>query len=382
MSEILLGTNPSNPEVVGSYKYEATAEEKAKQLPEPRGYRILCADTKFTNNADGYGGYEDHVPAIKAAVEYVRKIAGVTKVVLVGHSMGAPMMAFYQNVAQNGPAACQRPERLQPCPSAGLANLPAADGLILLDPHLGDAVATLTYVDPAIGDEGAPAARDKQLDMFDPSNGFDPSKNAASYSPAFRAAYLAAQAQRNTRLIVAAVRRLALIEMRDLSVYADDMPFIVAGANAARRRVDDALEGRVVVALRGQAHVGERVLDLLPVVEAGTAHDPVRDVGLPQRLLHRARLRVGPVEDRGVAQRPALPHDARDLAHDVARLAALVGALHHANLLTRAEIDEGHGHTVHLAETLTRRGLLDELHDAARSALVETVERIVAEATG
>jgi co-chaperonin GroES (HSP10) len=43
MSEILLGTNPSNPEVVGSYKFDATAEEKARQLPIPSGYRILCA---------------------------------------------------------------------------------------------------------------------------------------------------------------------------------------------------------------------------------------------------------------------------------------------------------------------------------------------------
>lgn len=51
-------------------------------------------------------------------------------------------------------------------------------------------------------------------------------------------------------------------------------------------------------------------------------------------------------------------------------------------LLTRAEIDEGHGHTVHLAEALARRGLLDELHDAARAALVEAVERIVAAGTG
>lgn len=51
-------------------------------------------------------------------------------------------------------------------------------------------------------------------------------------------------------------------------------------------------------------------------------------------------------------------------------------------LLTRSEIEEGHGHTVHLAEALTRRGLLDELHDAARSALVETLERIVAAETG
>ncbi|WP_193104522.1 hypothetical protein [Brachybacterium sp. FME24] len=51
-------------------------------------------------------------------------------------------------------------------------------------------------------------------------------------------------------------------------------------------------------------------------------------------------------------------------------------------LLTRSEIDEGHGHTIHLAEALTRRGLLDELHDVARGALVEAVERIVSAETG
>jgi co-chaperonin GroES (HSP10) len=43
MSEILIGTNPDNPEVVGSYSYTATNEEKARQLPFPQGYRILCA---------------------------------------------------------------------------------------------------------------------------------------------------------------------------------------------------------------------------------------------------------------------------------------------------------------------------------------------------
>lgn len=42
-SEILLGTNPSNPQVVGSYNYEASSQEKGKQLPKPSGYRILCA---------------------------------------------------------------------------------------------------------------------------------------------------------------------------------------------------------------------------------------------------------------------------------------------------------------------------------------------------
>lgn len=43
MSEILLATNPDNPKVVGAVDMAATAEEKAKQLPEPSGYRILCA---------------------------------------------------------------------------------------------------------------------------------------------------------------------------------------------------------------------------------------------------------------------------------------------------------------------------------------------------
>jgi hypothetical protein len=43
MTEILIGSNPNNPQIVGSYKTEATSEEKATQLPEPSGYHILCA---------------------------------------------------------------------------------------------------------------------------------------------------------------------------------------------------------------------------------------------------------------------------------------------------------------------------------------------------
>jgi len=43
MSEILIGTNPDNPQVVGTFTLGASAEDKAKQLPRPSGYRILCA---------------------------------------------------------------------------------------------------------------------------------------------------------------------------------------------------------------------------------------------------------------------------------------------------------------------------------------------------
>jgi co-chaperonin GroES (HSP10) len=43
MSEILIGTNPDKPQIVGAVNFEATDAEKAKQLPKPSGYRILCA---------------------------------------------------------------------------------------------------------------------------------------------------------------------------------------------------------------------------------------------------------------------------------------------------------------------------------------------------
>jgi hypothetical protein len=43
MSEILIGSNPNNPQVVGMYRPNATAEEKASQLPSPSGWHILCA---------------------------------------------------------------------------------------------------------------------------------------------------------------------------------------------------------------------------------------------------------------------------------------------------------------------------------------------------
>ena len=41
MSELLIGSNPDD--VTKATTLPQTAEEKAKQLPEPSGYRILCA---------------------------------------------------------------------------------------------------------------------------------------------------------------------------------------------------------------------------------------------------------------------------------------------------------------------------------------------------
>jgi co-chaperonin GroES (HSP10) len=50
MSELLIGSNPDNPE--DSTVLPETAEQKAKQLPDPSGYRILCALPEIENRYD------------------------------------------------------------------------------------------------------------------------------------------------------------------------------------------------------------------------------------------------------------------------------------------------------------------------------------------
>ena len=78
MSEILLATNASNPEVVGSYKFEATAEEKARQLPQPKGYRILCAIPEVEKE------FESGLVKADQTINYEERLATVLFVVDMG----------------------------------------------------------------------------------------------------------------------------------------------------------------------------------------------------------------------------------------------------------------------------------------------------------
>src|SRR5262245_43782048 len=86
-----------------------------------RGYRVL-----LLNNYNERVGYESYVPDISRAIKYLRSLQGVDKVLLLGHSAGGPLVAFYQNVAENGPRVCQGPEKIYPC-RGELDNLPKAD---------------------------------------------------------------------------------------------------------------------------------------------------------------------------------------------------------------------------------------------------------------
>ena len=78
MSEILIGTNPDNPEIVGAVNFEATAEEKAKQLPRPSGYHILCAIPEVEKE------YDSGIVKAETTIHYEELLTTVLWVIELG----------------------------------------------------------------------------------------------------------------------------------------------------------------------------------------------------------------------------------------------------------------------------------------------------------
>ena len=107
MSEILLATNASNPEVIGSYKFDATAEEKARQLPQPKGYRILCAIPEVDKE------YESGLVKAEQTIDFEEKLATVLFVVELGPDCYADKERF-----PTGPW-CQKGDFVIVRPNAG-----------------------------------------------------------------------------------------------------------------------------------------------------------------------------------------------------------------------------------------------------------------------
>jgi pimeloyl-ACP methyl ester carboxylesterase len=181
--------------------------------------------------------YYEFLQPIAAAIKALHAIPGVDKVVLVGHSSGGAELSSYQDVAENGPSACQGADRVYKCQAKGLDNLPKADGMMLLDANTGAPDKTMA-LNPAV-DEFHPRQVDPALDMYDPKNGYDPATHSATYSQEFLNKFFAAQGAKANRVIDEALDRLAKIEKSD-GEYKDDEPFVVAGAgvNASGARLE------------------------------------------------------------------------------------------------------------------------------------------------
>jgi hypothetical protein len=204
-----------------------------RELPA-RGFVVLGMNPRCDNNEAACAPWENNALDVRQGVNYLRSQPGITKVVLLGHSGGGPTMTFYQAVAEKGVPFCQQSGKLIKC-SNSLAGLPGADGVILMDAHPGNGINAVRSLsanvtnDPAVLNQNRQPSTNRQLDPFDPRNGYQ-AAGGTRYSESFKSQYFAAQSQRMNYLISEASARLQEIEANG----SGDAPFIVPLADNAR----------------------------------------------------------------------------------------------------------------------------------------------------
>ena len=201
-----------------------------------RGFTALCTNAPFPSTAVVV--WDTVALDIGYGVSYLRSLPGIQHVVLVGHSGGGADMAWYQNVAENGLAACQSPGVLNPC-SSKLAKLPPADGVVLLDSIPGLAFSNMQAWDASVDKaDGLTSQQNPSLYLFNPKNGYNTDPNQSStYSSKFIDRYTHAQAEREADLVDAAQDIQQQIA-NGQGEFSDDAPFPV-GHDAARISTQD-----------------------------------------------------------------------------------------------------------------------------------------------
>jgi pimeloyl-ACP methyl ester carboxylesterase len=185
------------------------------------GYKVMAVNYYGPETS-----YYELLAPISLGIKALRAIPGVEKVVLAGHSTGGSEVTFYQDTAENGPAACQRPERIHKCTSKEAEGLAKADAVMLLDGNSGSP-ESINGLNPAV-DSHNPQGYTEAYDLFSPKNGYNPATGEGKYSDAFLKTFFSRIVEKNNKLNAEAQARLALIE-NGQGQYKRDEPFPWAG---------------------------------------------------------------------------------------------------------------------------------------------------------
>jgi hypothetical protein len=192
--------------------------EPALEFPK-RGFIV------YALQCDASGEHFDKkLKKLGKAVDFVKSIPGIEKVILIGHSGGATLMSAYQNIAENGCKTFQGEEKIIRLDDMELT---PADGVMFLDSNYGNGAMTLLSLDPAILDESTGKKRDASLDLFNPENGYE--EGNCHYSEEFKQRFWKGQADRMNRLIDYAQERVSAIEKGE-GLFVDDEPMTIPGA--------------------------------------------------------------------------------------------------------------------------------------------------------
>lgn len=219
------GTRPRVAVIAAHYQVDFSEHYIAPYLAA-RGYGFLGWNTRFRGD-DSRFILDQALVDIGVGVRWLREVAGVETIVLLGNSGGGSLMAAYQSQAVEPNV---RPgDGMKPAP--GVEELPAADAYVSVAAHLGRPDVLTAWMDGSVVDEADPVATDPELDLFDPRNG-------PPYGAEFVRRYRTAQVARNRKITAWAKAELARLRAAG---YAD-RTFGVARTWADPRMVDPELE--------------------------------------------------------------------------------------------------------------------------------------------
>lgn len=260
-------TPSSNPRpkvaVIASHTRVDFADHHAFPALLEAGYGCYGANLRSVNN-DMDCVHEKLLLDIARHIRWLREERGVEKVVLLGNSGGGSLFSFYQSQAASAPA-----DRIALTPGGrptGLAEaeMPPGDVIIFMAAHTGQGLIINETIDPSVLDEARPMLTDRELDMYDPANGFRPPPEWTRYDPAFVARYRAAQSERVRRLD--AIARELIAEAGRAEALHADPDFQRLGADMRREILRREAFEPIMVIYRTMAnlHYADNTLDPSP----------------------------------------------------------------------------------------------------------------------
>ncbi len=219
------GVSPRVGFIATHYNVDFSEHYLASYLAE-RGFGFLGWNTRFRGNERSF--LLDHAVAeIGVGVRWMKDVAGVETVVLLGNSGGGSLMGAYHSQA------------IEPniTPTAGLSPLEAIHDLepgdlyVFVSAHPGRPEIFANWLDGSVIDEQDPTRRDPGLDIYNPENG-------PPYGPEFVARYRDAQAARSNRISAWARSELDRCHAAGIP----DRLFVVHSVWADPRFVDPTLD--------------------------------------------------------------------------------------------------------------------------------------------
>ena len=162
------------------------------------GYAGFGLAGRFTGQDAGV--HEEVLLDLAAAIKWLKEERGFTHIVLVGHSGGGSLMAYYQSQATIAPPGRHAATPAGDPPDLNEYTLIPADGVAILNASEGEGLHVEHHLDPSLVREDDPLSIDPSLDMYNPENGFREPPAVSSYSPEFTARFREAQKARDRRL--------------------------------------------------------------------------------------------------------------------------------------------------------------------------------------